>query len=47
MTVVEGPWVTNILLTFNTERKPFDDVRVRRRSPSPSIAGAARRRWAR
>ena len=30
MTVVEGPWVTNILLTFNTERKPFDDVRVRR-----------------
>jgi peptide/nickel transport system substrate-binding protein len=27
---VEGPWVTNILLTFNTERKPFDDVRVRR-----------------
>ena len=30
VTVHEGPWVTNILLTFNTERKPFDDVRVRR-----------------
>jgi peptide/nickel transport system substrate-binding protein len=30
VTVQEGPWVTNILLTFNTERKPFDDVRVRR-----------------
>jgi peptide/nickel transport system substrate-binding protein len=28
--VHEGPWVTNILLTFNVERKPFDDVRVRR-----------------
>lgn len=27
--VVEGPWVTNLLLTFNTQRKPFDDVRVR------------------
>ncbi len=30
VTVHEGPWVTNILLTFNVERKPFDDVRVRR-----------------
>jgi peptide/nickel transport system substrate-binding protein len=29
VTVQEGPWVTNILLTFNTERKPFDDLRVR------------------
>jgi peptide/nickel transport system substrate-binding protein len=28
--VQEGPWVTNILLTFNNERKPLDDVRVRR-----------------
>ena len=28
-TVVEGPWVTNLLFTFNTERKPFDDIRVR------------------
>jgi len=27
--VVEGPWVTNLLFTFNTEKKPFDDVRVR------------------
>ncbi|MBS0244862.1 MAG: ABC transporter substrate-binding protein, partial [Proteobacteria bacterium] len=30
VTVQEGPWVTNILLTFNTEHKPFDDPRVRR-----------------
>jgi peptide/nickel transport system substrate-binding protein len=29
VTVQEGPWTTNILLTFNTEHKPFDDVRVR------------------
>ena len=26
---VEGPWITNLLFTFNTEKKPFDDVRVR------------------
>ncbi len=26
---VEGPWVTNLMFTFNTEKKPFDDVRVR------------------
>ncbi len=26
---VEGPWITNLMFTFNTERKPFDDVRVR------------------
>jgi peptide/nickel transport system substrate-binding protein len=30
VSVQEGPWVTNILLTFNNERKPLDDVRVRR-----------------
>lgn len=29
VTVMEGPWVTNILLSFNTEKKPFDDIRVR------------------
>ncbi|MGE0767175.1 MAG: ABC transporter substrate-binding protein [Hyphomicrobiaceae bacterium] len=29
VTVQEGPWITNILLTFNTAHKPFDDVRVR------------------
>lgn len=29
VTVQEGPWVTNILLTFNTEKKPLDDIRVR------------------
>lgn len=29
VTVVEGPWVTNIQLVFNTEKKPLDDVRVR------------------
>jgi peptide/nickel transport system substrate-binding protein len=27
--VIEGPWTTNLLFTFNTTRKPFDDVRVR------------------
>ena len=27
--VMEGPWITNILLTFNSENKPFDDMRVR------------------
>ncbi len=26
---VEGPWISNLLFTFNTEKKPFDDVRVR------------------
>ena len=29
VTVQEGPWTTNILLTFNTEHKPLDDIRVR------------------
>jgi peptide/nickel transport system substrate-binding protein len=28
-TVMEGPWTTSLLLTFNTKKKPFDDVRVR------------------
>jgi peptide/nickel transport system substrate-binding protein len=28
-TVIEGPWSTCILFTFNTQHKPFDDVRVR------------------
>jgi peptide/nickel transport system substrate-binding protein len=28
--VMEGPWITNIQLAFNTEKKPFDDERVRR-----------------
>jgi len=27
--VIESPWITNLLFTFNTEKKPFDDVRVR------------------
>ena len=26
----EGPWATNDIVIFNTERKPFDDPRVRR-----------------
>ncbi len=26
----ESPWVTNLLLTFNTKKPPFDDARVRR-----------------
>lgn len=30
VSVQEGPWITNILLTFNTEKKPLDDIRVRR-----------------
>ncbi len=29
VTVQEGPWTTSLLLTFNTKKKPFDDVRVR------------------
>ena len=29
VTVLEGPWITNIQLYVNTERKPFDDIRVR------------------
>jgi peptide/nickel transport system substrate-binding protein len=29
VSVVEGPWVTNIQLYVNAERKPFDDIRVR------------------
>ncbi|MBS0243392.1 MAG: ABC transporter substrate-binding protein, partial [Proteobacteria bacterium] len=29
VSVVEGPWITNIQLYVNAERKPFDDVRVR------------------
>ena len=30
VTVLEGPWITNLQLVFNTERAPFSDVRVRR-----------------
>ena len=26
---LEGPWSTALTITFNTQRKPFDDVRVR------------------
>ena len=29
VTVLEGPWITNIQFYVNTERKPFDDIRVR------------------
>ena len=28
--VHESPWVCNLVVTFNTEKKPFDDARVRR-----------------
>ena len=28
--IEESSWVLNILIAFNTEKKPFDDVRVRR-----------------
>jgi peptide/nickel transport system substrate-binding protein len=30
ITVHESPWLLNLLVVFNTKRKPFDDVRVRR-----------------
>lgn len=30
VTVLEGPWTTSLLVIFNTQKKPFDDVRVRR-----------------
>ena len=30
ITVQELPWVCNLVVGFNTEKKPFDDVRVRR-----------------
>lgn len=29
LTVHEGTWVNNLMLVFNTTRKPFDDVKVR------------------
>jgi peptide/nickel transport system substrate-binding protein len=29
LTLHEGTWVNNLMLVFNTTRKPFDDVRVR------------------
>ena len=29
VTVMEGPWTTSLLLSFNTKKKPFDDIRVR------------------
>ena len=29
VSVFEGSWVINLLVVFNTSRKPFDDVRVR------------------
>jgi peptide/nickel transport system substrate-binding protein len=28
--VLESPWVCNLVVSFNTERKPFDDAKVRR-----------------
>ena len=28
--VQETPWVCSLVVTFNTKKKPFDDVRVRR-----------------
>ena len=30
VTVQESPWITVLISTFNTEKKPFDDPRVRR-----------------
>src|SRR5690606_33720555 len=28
--VLESPWICSLVVTFNTEKKPFDDARVRR-----------------
>ncbi|MGQ0663369.1 MAG: ABC transporter substrate-binding protein [Pseudomonadota bacterium] len=28
--VQESPWICNLIVSFNTEKKPFDDARVRR-----------------
>jgi peptide/nickel transport system substrate-binding protein len=30
ITVTESPWLSNLMVVFNTKRPPFDDVRVRR-----------------
>jgi len=30
ITTTESPWLSNLLVVFNTGRKPFDDARVRR-----------------
>jgi len=30
ITVQESPWLNVLLVTFNTQKKPFDDARVRR-----------------
>src|SRR5260221_10868481 len=30
ITTTESPWLSNLLVVFNTSRKPFDDSRVRR-----------------
>ena len=30
ITVQESPWILSLIIVFNTEKKPFDDVRVRR-----------------
>src|SRR3979411_1260906 len=30
ITVTESPWLSNLLVVFNTNKKPFDDPRVRR-----------------
>ena len=27
--VLEGPWTTSLIVTFNNKKKPFDDIRVR------------------
>jgi peptide/nickel transport system substrate-binding protein len=30
VTISDSPWLSNLLIVFNTQRKPFDDARVRR-----------------
>ena len=41
--IEESSWTLNLLVCFNVEKKPFDDVRVRRRCCWRSTAGAAAR----
>ena len=39
--IYESPWLNALLITFNTQKKPFDDARVPRALARWSIAGSA------